>query len=321
MMKIDAVITWVDGNDPVHRQKRTRYAEPGILKADDVAGETRFVEVGEIAWCVASLNRFAPWINKIYIVTDSQNPKLDSFLKQNFPDGYIPMEIIDHKVIYKGYEEYLPTFNASAIESMTWRIPGLSDTFIQFNDDMMLCAPASVSDFFTEDGSPVCYTEKANIPLTILTRMLKFRRQGRRKVTFKGILCNAARLAGARWSFLRINHAPRALRRDFYEGYFNEHPDHLIRNIQYRFRNYDMYVPEVLQYTILKNQGKCILKPVKGNLFYLEPKRGKEYISSRLKKLDSGNYHFCCFNSIDKATKEDLQMVIGSVTRILTITL
>ena len=86
-MKIDAVITWVDGNDPVHRQKRNRLASPDMLKADDVAGDTRFVEVGEIAWCVASINRYAPWINKIYIVTDAQDPHLEEFMERNFPEG------------------------------------------------------------------------------------------------------------------------------------------------------------------------------------------------------------------------------------------
>ena len=58
-MKIDAVITWVDGNDPVHRRKRMTYANPDMLLADDIAGDTRFVEVGEIAWCVASIKQVA----------------------------------------------------------------------------------------------------------------------------------------------------------------------------------------------------------------------------------------------------------------------
>ena len=320
-MKIDAVITWVDGNDPAHREKRNRYAEPGLLKADDVAGETRFTAVGEIAWCIASLNRFAPWINRIYIVTDAQDPCLDPFMKRNFPEGYIPMEIVDHKVIYRGYEEYLPTFNACAIESMTWRIPGLSDRFISLNDDMMLCAPVQPSDFFTDDDKSVCYTKKANIPLTLLTRKLKSRDGDRKRVTFQGVLCNAALLAGDRWSYLRINHTPRALRRDFYESYYASHPQDLIRNIQYRFRNHDMYVPEVLQYTLLKKQGKCVLRPVKGNLFYLEPKRGKDYVAGKLKLLRSRKYRFCCFNSIDKARKDDFQIVIDHVTDILDITL
>ena len=79
-MKIDAVITWVDGKDPVHREKRAKYADSSMLRADDVAGDTRFVEVGELKWCVASINRYAPWINKIYIVTDSQDPHLEDFM-------------------------------------------------------------------------------------------------------------------------------------------------------------------------------------------------------------------------------------------------
>jgi Stealth protein CR2, conserved region 2 len=34
----------------------------------------------------------------------------------------------------------LPTFNSRAIESMLWRIDGLADRFVYFNDDMMLTA-------------------------------------------------------------------------------------------------------------------------------------------------------------------------------------
>ena len=320
-MKIDAVITWVDGNDPVHREKRRRFAAPGMLQSDDVAGDTRFVEVGEIAWCVASINRFAPWINKIYIVTDAQDPHLESFMERNFPEGYIPMEIVDHSVIYRGFEEYLPTFNASSIEAMTWRIPGLSDRYIEFNDDLMLCRPVSVSDFFTEDGKSVCYAGKANIPFTMFTRLFKSTADGHKKVTFKGILCNAARLAGNRWSFLRINHTPKALRKDFYEQYFTRHPDHLIRNLRCRFRDPDMYVPELLQFTLLQKHGYCVVRPVKGNLFYLQPNGHAGYVLSKLEILKKGKHLFCCFNSIDKASPDELLTVKAFVCNKLNISL
>ena len=73
-MKIDAVITWVDGEDPVHEAKRRKYGHPSLFKVNDIAGSTRYTSVGEIFWCVASLNRFAPWINRIFIVTDAQDP-------------------------------------------------------------------------------------------------------------------------------------------------------------------------------------------------------------------------------------------------------
>ena len=320
-MKIDAVITWVDGNDPVHRRKRTQYAAPGMLKADDVAGDTRFVEVGEIAWCVASINRYAPWVNKIYIVTDAQDPHLEDFMARNFPQGHIPMEIVDHKTIFRGYEEYLPTFNACAIESMTWRIPGLSDMYLEFNDDMILCAPVSVSDFVTEDGKSVCYAQKANIPMIRFTRYIKKLFKSKRTVTFKGILANSAMLGGARWNMLRINHNPRLLRKDFYERYFTQNPQDLIRNIRHRFRDPDMYPPELLQYTVLKKEGSCVVRPVKGNLMYIQPKDKKGYIKNKLGILDAGKYLFCCFNSIDKSSPEDLQAVRDWVTKKMNITL
>lgn len=320
-MKIDAVITWVDGNDPAHRRKRTEYAAPGMLKADDVAGDTRFVEVGELKWCVASINRYAPWVNKIYIVTDAQDPNLDEFMQKNFPDGYIPMEIVDHKVIFRGFEEYLPTFNACAIESMTWRIPGLNDLFLEFNDDVMLCAPVSPSDFITEDNKSVCYADKANIPMIRITRFVKKLLGSKKSVTFKGILANSAILGGDRWSMLRINHNPRALRRDFYQQYFETNPQVLIRNLRCRFRDPDMYLSELLQYTILNNNGQCVVRPVKGNLMYILPKNRKDYIRNKLSVLDAGKYLFCCFNSIDKASPEDLQLVRDWVTSNLKITL
>ena len=65
---IDAVITWVDGNDERHKAKRMKYGNETIFNAEDIAGSSRFASLGEIFYCVASLNRYAPWINKIYLV-------------------------------------------------------------------------------------------------------------------------------------------------------------------------------------------------------------------------------------------------------------
>lgn len=320
-MKIDAVITWVDGDDPRHKAKRARFSTGNMLIAEDVAASTRFDSVGEIFWCVASLNRFAPWINKIYIVTDEQNPGLDDFMERNFPEGHIPMEIVDHKVIFRGYEQYLPTFNSAAIETMTWRIPGLSDHFIELNDDMVLCSDVRPDDFFTEDGSSVCYADNCNMPWVKFTRMIKSKSGGRSKVTFKGTMYNAAKIAGNKWSFMKINHTPRALRRDFYEKYFTLHPELMIRNIRHRFRDADMYTCQLLQYTLLDKEGKCVRKPVKGNLFYLQPKDREGYVEAKLSALNDGDYLFCCFNSIDKATSEELTRVRAWIEKLLHIQL
>ena len=309
--KIDVVITWVDGDDPRHRAKRQQFGTQRQFCAENVAGETRFKSIGEIFYCVASINRFAPWVNKIYIVTDEQNPNLEPLLAQHFPQGYIPMEIVDHKVIFRGYEEYLPTFNSISIESMTWRIPGLSDKFIEFNDDFILTAPVTPEDLFTNEGV-VCYATKACYFLTALTRYFKRRKDGSQEVTFKGMMLNGAAQADNKRYYLKIDHTPRGLLRPFYEEYFSANPEVLLRNISHRFRHASQFTPQVLQYMTLYRQGRCELRPVKGNLLYLKPKKGLEYIERKLAKFSqSTTARFGCFNSLDMACEEGRNMAIA----------
>lgn len=320
-MKIDAVITWVDGDDPRHRQKMAQYGPPGIFKVETIAGRSRYRSVGEIFWCVASINRFAPFINRIYIVTDGQDPGLEGFLERNFPYGYIPFEIVDHKTIFRGYEQYLPMFNSISIESMTWRIPGLSDHFIEFNDDMMLGAPVKEEDFFRPDGSIICHAEKINLMLVWLTRKLKFRKHGIMPVSFKGTMMNAAFLAGHKFWMLRMDHAPRALSRDFYESYFENHPEALERNIRHRFRDHDQYNPEELQFLSLYDAGKCECRPLKGRLFCVYSKGGKEDIRRKLDALYRSDAPFICFNSIDHASESEMKEIADFVSKRLSVEL
>lgn len=310
--KIDAVITWVDGDDPRHRAKRQKFGSQRQFSEESVAGDTRFNSLGEIFYCVASINRFAPWINKIYIVTDEQNPHLEPFLEQNFPQGYIPIEIVDHKVLFRGYEEFLPTFNSISIESMTWRIPGLSDKFIEFNDDFMLSAPVSPEDFFAEGDSVICYADKRSYWLTALTRLLKYRNGGTKLVSFKESMLNAATLLGNRCFYLKIDHTPRALLRSLYEEFFTKNPNSLHQNISHRFRHYTQFNPQELQYLILYRQGQCLLRSVKGVLNYLKPKKGVGYIEKKLDRFSRNRRaKFCCFNSLDMASEEGRKLVVA----------
>lgn len=309
-MEIDAVITYVDGNDPVLNEKRSRYLKGGQGTQSDVAGSTRFADVGEIFWCVASLNKFAPWIRKIHIVTDGQDPGLENFMNEHFPSGHIPMEIVDHKVIFRGYEEYLPTFNSNSIETMTWRIPGLSEHFIEMNDDFMLCAPLSPQDLFTPDGKQTCYAKVVPILSSKILTFLKPKRKGRKPVTFKRLLLNAVKVSRTHpfW-FLRINHTPRPLLVSCYEKFYAEHPDAIILNIKDRFRDLCQYVPKEVQFHLQYKRNKLNVLPYKDVLFYMEPKRKKDYVKRKLRKLEEKNYRFCCFNSIDQASAEDRALV------------
>lgn len=314
-MKIDAVITWVDGNDPGHRKKRMDAGGDSLLSSVDKAADTRFADIGEIFWCVASLNRYASWLNKIYIVTDEQDPGLDDFLSANFPQGHIPVEVVDHKVIYRGYEDCLPVFNSISIETMTWRIPGLSDFFIEFNDDLVLLGKTVPEDFFTSEGKPVCYASFSSVPLDRFTRLFKSRKDGGKVVTTKGTHMNGAALAGHKFRYLRPAHCQKALRRDFYEKFFIEHEEIMRKNASYKFRDADQFTSQVLQYMSLYDSGDCEVLSPEGVLFFMQPDGSEGYFSKRMRRLNAFKGRFACFNSMDMATPEQRRELVEWMER------
>ena len=315
-MKIDAVITWVDGDDPRHRAKREKYGNTKSLNRDDVAGSTRFSSLGEIFYCVASLNRYAPWLNKIYIVTDEQDPQAMDFIAKHFPEGHIPMEIVDHKVIFRGYEEHLPTFNSISIESMTWRIPGLTEHYIEFNDDLILAAPTRPEDFFPEEGKVVCYGKRYSSLYVTLSHLLRRHSDGSKQVSFRQTMRNAAELLGEHKNFIKIYHTPKALIRSTYERYFAQHPDHLSANIKHRFREPSQYNVEELQYLLLNREGRVVMRKAYDELLYLKPKRDSRYIAKKLEEFDRKATHkFGCFNSLDLMTDEGRELTTEWIER------
>jgi Stealth protein CR2, conserved region 2/Stealth protein CR1, conserved region 1/Stealth protein CR3, conserved region 3 len=149
MFEVDAVITWVDGSDPAHRQKRDRYlAQAETPLHDNGTNPHRWVCSDELNFCVRSIFNHAPWVRRIWIVTDDQIPVLAAL-----PDEFAAkISIVDHRQIFAGFEDALPTFNSLSIETMLWRIPGLSEHFLYFNDDVFLTAPVALADFFARNG-------------------------------------------------------------------------------------------------------------------------------------------------------------------------
>ena len=100
---IDIVLPWVDGDDPVLKMERLSYMTDGQeAKYEDVAGESRYQSLGEIRYCIASMNLFLPFVRKIFIITDRQTPDVEKYISDMFPEGHIPMEVVDHKVIFRG---------------------------------------------------------------------------------------------------------------------------------------------------------------------------------------------------------------------------
>lgn len=140
-MKIDFVVTWLDSNDPAWKEEYIKYKYTGI-KGDD--SEVRFRDWNLFPYWFRSVERYAPWVNKVFLITNGKFPDWIN-------DKYEKLVLVKHSDYIP--KEFLPTFNSCTIELHMNKIPGLSEHFVYFNDDFFLTAPAKPEDFF-RDGLP-----------------------------------------------------------------------------------------------------------------------------------------------------------------------
>ncbi|MFT3888586.1 MAG: stealth family protein [Arachnia sp.] len=143
---IDVVYTWVDGSDPRWLEKRARAeAEAkGLEFHPEATIASRFADHEELRYSLRSLEYFAPWVNKIYLVTDDQVP---AWLDTDHPK----IQLVDHREIFADPAN-LPTFNSNAIISSLHRIEGLSEHYLFMNDDFFLGRWVTPDRFFTPFG-------------------------------------------------------------------------------------------------------------------------------------------------------------------------
>nr|WP_281382009.1 stealth family protein [Nocardiopsis mwathae] len=141
---IDVVYTWVDGDEPAMREKRTKYiGETEIDIADREFGESRYTSHDELRYSLRSVWMYAPFVRNIYVVTDGQVPR---WLDTSVPG----VRVVDHREIFP--EGVLPVFNSHAIETRLHHIPGLSEHYLYFNDDVFVGRPVTPQHFFQGSG-------------------------------------------------------------------------------------------------------------------------------------------------------------------------
>ena len=145
MNKIDFVVIWVDGGDPVWQAKKAEYSKSIDTSKKSMNSIKAYRDWGTFKYWFRGVEKFAPWVNKVYLVTDQQKPSWLNIASEK-------IVLVDHSDILR--KDYLPVFSANPIESNIHRIPGLSEQFVFFNDDVYLTAPVEPTDFFSEDGLP-----------------------------------------------------------------------------------------------------------------------------------------------------------------------
>ena len=161
MDKIDIVVTYLDSTDPKWQKDRVKYS--GEKYIDTLNDEARYRNMDNFKYWFRSIEKYAPWVNKIHLVTYSHLP---TWLNtQNSK-----LHIVKHSDFIP--QKYLPTFNSNVIELNMDRIDGIAEKFVNFNDDFFLNNPVKPTDFFVNNlpaiqimHTPIPPSEEFNVVL------------------------------------------------------------------------------------------------------------------------------------------------------------
>lgn len=142
-MDIDFVITWVDMNDPKWQSEFSKYSGNKNNTKNGVS-EARFRDNGFLKYWFRGVEKFAPWVRKIHVVTGGQKPEwLDT--------GNPKVHLIHHEDFIP--QQFLPTYNSVVIERYLHKIPDLAEHFVYFNDDFYIINHVEPTRFF-RNGLP-----------------------------------------------------------------------------------------------------------------------------------------------------------------------
>ena len=296
MQNIDIVIAWVDGNDLELKKKRHKYLTGE--DASDAVSATRFASNNEIYYNIASILKYVPFCRHIYVVADNQRPEfIDEFAAQGLC-AVDKIRVVDHREIFRGFEEYLPTFNTRSIESMLWNIEGLSEYFIYLNDDFFFNAPAQVEDFLKTD-SLVIYGHWQNsfaLKVKLKYRQLMSRQFGK-PIQPKHMI---AQMLGADVlgfnKFFEIHHYPHIVDRHALKDYLLEHSQLLETQIKFKFRSVEQLNPISLMNHIKIQKQQAELKPDL-ELAYL---KNQDSLNSFIAALHNPEIKYGCIQSLDQ---------------------
>ena len=137
---IDFVVTWVDASDPEWLSQKEKYHTELSHSEKKDNSSFRYREWGMFRYWFRAVEQYAPWVRYVWLVTCGHTPE---WLNTEHPK----LRVVRHEDFIP--KEYLPTFSSICIELNLWRISGLSEHFVYFNDDMYLFDNASTKRYRT----------------------------------------------------------------------------------------------------------------------------------------------------------------------------
>ncbi|WP_299817663.1 Stealth CR1 domain-containing protein [uncultured Jannaschia sp.] len=303
---IDAVITWVDGDDPAHRARRARYEARGAHP--EATATTRFASSGELRFAVLSLLRFCPFVRRIHVVTDAQHPACLDTLR-SVPADAARIRVVDHRAAFGVHADLLPVFSSRSIETMIHRIPDLAERFLYLNDDIFVGRPMRERDYFDGDR-PILQGHWRRFPnpaVAWLKRRVRSERPG-----FGAAQRQAARLAGARGRYFLLEHQPQPMRRSTLAGFYAGDPAVLRQQAGHRFRSPEQVSPLGLAAHLEIAAGARTMAP--RDIGYVRPGRpGGAALAQVMARLGADAYASFCVQSLDRFPEADRATVLSGL--------
>ncbi len=331
--KIDIVLPWVDGNDPIWREKKEQY----LLNSNELNNEDRYRDWDNLHFIFRGIEEFMPWINNVFFITYGHLPK---WLNTN----HSKLKIIKHEDYMP--KEFLPTFSSHSIELNLHRIKNLSEKFIYFNDDFFILKPIRKEEFFknnlpvdmaimdmAHDGI-IRHIDSNNIDIIsknhnrhispklvkrriVLDNFSKWFNLGYGKYNFQNLLLMYFRF----FTGFKINHHPQSYLKSTFNNVWEIEKELLEKVSQNKFRTNEDVNQYLFRYWQL----------VKGNFV---PANKKNFIDARAfgvirtlenanqisKDIKSNRYKFYCINdgtSIGRFTKESISQENFKLSKIL----
>lgn len=225
---------------------------------------------------------YMSWVNKVYIILSGETqrrPWMDRpYVKVVYHDDFIP-------------SDYLPTFNCWTFEMFLHRIPGLSEHFIYFNDDMFPLRRMEKKMFFDwrgEEYLPV-FHPKFNNPTPPATFFQKVCQNG---MNLAAKAYNLDKIFD-RWTYLWYGHGPNPMLRSEIEKFFEAHENEICKSLTV-VRD-EKNLPQYLWLHILTMRGKYIDRQAYV-LDYVENLPSLKTMRWYLGHLLDYSGHILCFN-------------------------
>ncbi len=309
-MKIDFVIPWVDGADPNWIEQKNQYQD--MFKERTDATEARFRDWENLRYWFRGVEKFAPWVNKIYFITCGQIPEW--------------LNTDNEKIVWIKHEDYipqkyLPVFSSHPIELNFNKIEGLSEHFVYFNDDVFLTAPVAEENFFKKGlpcdsavESPITPNRRDVFNNVLMNNMVLLNRNfNRRKVLKqnkrkfysltdkKGFMTNLCFSPLHREDFFgfEYSHLAVSLLKSTIDLVWEQNYDWLDETCQHKFRHIDdvnQYIFRNYQYATGKFTPYCWRK--KGRAYHIDDSEGGN-VDAVCESIRTQKYQMICINEAD----------------------